>query len=74
MHGTDATILTNAVMNNADKKLSSSLYNVLGLTVTYESKSLKILRNVTVGAGAITLHKLLAEYQPNNFNCTLVCW
>ena len=44
VHGTDATNPTNAVMNNADKKLSSSLYNVLGLTMTYESKSLKILR------------------------------
>ena len=42
---TDATNLTTAVMNNAHKKLSSSLYYVLGLTMTDESKSLKIVRN-----------------------------
>ena len=43
---TDATNLNNVVLNNGDKKLSSSLYYVLGLTMTDESKSLKIVRNV----------------------------
>ena len=33
---TDATDLINAVLSNADKKLSSSLYCVLGLTMTDE--------------------------------------
>ena len=65
---TDATNLNNAVLSNADKKLSSSLYYVLGLTMTYESKSLKIVRNVAVGEGAIALHKLLAECQPDIVN------
>ena len=36
---TDATKQTNSVLSNADKKLSSSLYYVLGLTMTDESKS-----------------------------------
>ena len=46
---TDATDLNNAVLKKADKKHSSSLYDVLGLTMTDESKSLKIVRNVAVG-------------------------
>ena len=33
---TDATNMNNAVLNSADKKLSSSLYYVLGLTMTDE--------------------------------------
>ena len=65
---TDAANLNNAVLSSADKKLSSSLYYVLGLTMTDESKSLKIVRNVAVGEGAIALHKLLAEYQPDIVN------
>ena len=65
---TDATNLNNAVLSNADKKLSSSLYYVLGLTMTDESKSLKMVRNVAVGEGAIALHKLLAECQPDIVN------
>ena len=36
--------------------------------MTDESKSLNIVRNVAVGEGAITLHKLLAEYQPDIVN------
>ena len=40
-HETDAANLGNAVLNNADTKLCSSLYDVLGLTMTDESKSLK---------------------------------
>ena len=65
---TGATILNNAVLSTADKRLSSSLYYVLGLTMTDESKSLKIMRNVAVGEGAIALHKLLAKYQPDIVN------
>ena len=64
----DVTNLNNAVLSNADKKLPSSLYYVLGLTMTDERKSLKIVRNVAVGKGAIVLHKLLAEYQPGIVN------
>ena len=62
---TDAMKLTNTVMNSAHKKLSSSLYFVLASTITDESKSLKIVRNLAVAEGAIALHKLLAEYQPD---------
>ena len=58
---TDATKLNNAVLSNAHKKLSSSLYYVLGLTMTDESKSLKTV-------GAIALHKLLAEYHSDIVN------
>ena len=58
----------NAVLSTADKKLSSSLCFVLGLTRSDESKSLKIVRNVAVGEGAITLHRLLAEHQPDIVN------
>ena len=65
---TDAANLNNAVMSTADKKLSSSVYYVLGLTMTDESKSLKIVRNAAVGEGAIAVHKLLAEYQPDIVN------
>ena len=65
---TDVANLNNAVLSTADKKLSSSLYFVLGLTMTDESKSLKIVRNVAVGEGAIALHRLLAEYQPDIVN------
>ena len=36
--------------------------------MTDEIKSLKIVRNVAVGEGAIALHKLLAEYQPEIVN------
>ena len=61
-HETDAANLNNAVLSTADKKLSSSLYYVLGLTMTDESKSLKIARNMAVGEGAIALHK---AYQPD---------
>ena len=60
--------LNNALLSTADKKLSSSLYNVLGRTMTDESKSLKIVRNVAVGEDAIALHKVLAEYQPDIVN------
>ena len=56
------------MLSAADKKLSSSLYYVLGLTMTDESKSLKIVRNVAVGEGAIGLHRLLGEYQPDIVN------
>ena len=56
------------MLNIADKKLSSSLYLVLGLTMIDESKSLKIVRNVSVGEGAIALHRLLAESQPDMVN------
>ena len=56
------------MLNHADKKLSSSLYDVLGLTVTDENKSLEIVRNVAVGEGAIALHKLLVEYQADIVN------
>ena len=66
---TGATNLNNAVFSSADKKLSSSLYLVLGLTMTDESKSLKIVRNVAFGEGAFALHKLLAEYQPDIVTC-----
>ena len=69
---TDATNLNHAVLNNADKKLSSSLYYVLGLTMTDESKPLKIVRNVAVGDGAIAPHKLLAAYQTQSI-VTWVC-
>ena len=58
----------NTVLSTADKKLSSSLCYVLGLPKTDESKSLKIVRNVAVGEGAIALLRLLAEYQPNIVN------
>ena len=68
MQETDATNLNNAVSSNADKKLSSSLYYVLGLTMADESKSFKTVRNVAVGEGAITLHKLSAECQPDIVN------
>ena len=68
VHESGATRLTNTTLNNADKKLSSSLYYVLGLTMTDESKTLKIVHNVAVGEGAIALHKLLAEYQPDIVN------
>ena len=64
----DATNLNNAVLNNVDKKLLSSLYNVLGLAMTDESKSLMIVRNVAVGESAIALNKLLPEYQPDIVN------
>ena len=37
MHESDATRLTDTTLNNADKKLSSSLYYVLGLTMTDDS-------------------------------------
>ena len=67
-HETDAANLNNAVLSTADKKLSSSLYFVLGLTMTDESKSLKTVRNVGVGKGAIALHKLLAEHEPDIVN------
>ena len=56
------------MLSTADKKLSSSLYYVLGLTMTDESKSLKIVRNVAVGEGGISLHRLLGEYQPDIVN------
>ena len=36
--------------------------------MTDDSNSLKIVRNVAVGEGAIALHKLLAEYQPDIVN------
>ena len=68
VHETDATKLNNAVWNNAHKKLWSSLSHVLGLTMTDESKALKMVRNVAVGEGATALHKLLAEYQPDVVN------
>ena len=68
VHETDATKLNNSVWNNADKKLSSSLSYVLGLTVTDERMALKIVRNVAVGEGATALHKLLAQYQPDVVN------
>ena len=68
VHESDATRLTKTTLNNADKKLSSSLHYVLGLTFTEESKSLMIVRSVAVGEGAIALHKLLAEYQPDIVN------
>ena len=38
---------------------------MLGLTLTDQSESLKIVRNVAIGEGASALHKLLAEYQPD---------
>ena len=65
---TGATNLNTAVLSSADKKLSSSLYYVLGLTMTDESKSLKIARNVPFEGGAIALHKLLPEYRPDIVN------
>ena len=34
VHESDATRLINTTLNNADKKHSSSLYSVLGLTMT----------------------------------------
>ena len=68
MQETEATKLTDTVLNHADKKLSSSLYDVLGLTVTDENKSLKIVRNVAVGEGVIAPHKLLVGYQPDIVN------
>ena len=55
-------------MQAAEKKLSSSLYFVLGLTMTDESKALKIVRNVPVGEGAVALHRLVAEYPPDVIN------
>ena len=67
-HESDATSLTHTVLNNVDKKHTSSLSYVLGLTTTDESKSLKIMRNVAVGEGAIALLKFLAEYQPDIVN------
>ena len=67
----DVANLNNAVFSAADRKLSSSLYYVLGLTMTDESKSLKIVRNVVVGEGAIALHRLLAKYQPDIVNLHL---
>ena len=45
VHESDATRLTNTTLNNADKRLSSSLCYVLGLILTDDSKSLKIVRN-----------------------------
>ena len=45
VHESDATRLTNTALNNADKQLPSSLYYVLGSTMTDESESLKIVRN-----------------------------
>ena len=39
--------------------------------MTDESKSLKIVRNVVVGEGAIALHRLLAKYQPDIVNLHL---
>ena len=59
---TDVANLHNAVLGAADKKLSSSRYYVFGLTMTDESKSLKIVRNLSVGEGAIAFHNLLAEW------------
>ena len=56
------------MLSTADKKLSSSLCYVLGLTMTDESKSLKIARNLAVGEGATGLHRLLGEYQPDIVN------
>ena len=49
---TDVANLNNAVLSAADKKLSSSLYYVLGLTMSDERKSLR----------------LLLEYQPDIVN------
>ena len=48
---------------------------VIGLT-TDESKSFKIVRNMAVGEGAIRLHELLTEYQPDiiNRNLSLLMW
>ena len=65
---TDVSNLDSAVLSAADKKLSSLLYYVLGLTMTDESKSLKTICNVAVGESAIALNKLLAEYQPDIVN------
>ena len=65
---TASTNLNNAVSSSADQTLSSSLYYVLGLTMTDESKSLRIVRNGAVGEGAVALHKLLAVYQPDVVN------
>ena len=65
---TDSTKLINVSMDTADKKLSSSLYYVHGLPMTDKSKSLKIVRDVSVLEGAIALHRLLAEYQPDVVN------
>ena len=59
MQEADATNLTNAVM---DREFSSSLYYVLGLTMTDESKSLKTVPHVSVEEGATALHKILAEH------------
>ena len=56
------------MLSTAEKKLSSSLFHMLGLTTTDESKSLKMMRNVAVGEGASALHKLLAEYHPDIVN------
>ena len=50
---TDVANLNNAVLSTADKKLSSSLYYVLGLTMTDESKSLKLVRDVAVGESLV---------------------
>ena len=69
---TDVTNLNNAVLSSAER-LSSSLYFVLGLTMTDESKSLKMVRNAAVGPGAMALHKLLAEYQPDIVNRHFTC-
>ena len=52
MQETDSTNLNNAVFSSADQKLSSSLYYALGLTMTDENKSLKIVRNGAVGEGS----------------------
>ena len=70
---TDATKLTNIVLNSGDKKLSSSLYYVLGVTMTDESKALKIVRIVAVGEGAIALHMLLAGIRQTSSIVTWVC-
>ena len=72
----DVAKLNNAVLSAAEKKLSTSLYYVLGLTMTDESKSLNIVRNVADSEGAIALHKLLAEYQPEivNRHLGLLMW
>ncbi len=75
VQGSVVVNLNNAVLSSAEKKLSSSLYSVLGLTMIDESKSRKIVRNVAAGEGAIALHKMLAEYRPDIVNLvTWVCW
>ena len=64
----DVANLNNAMLSNAEKKLSSSLYHELCLTMIDERKWRKIVRNVAVGEGAIALDKLLAECQPDIVN------